>query len=52
VVDMPLNGRSIENLVMLQPGMAADQGEMGWLAPQWASDGNRGGDRSCAIGWC
>jgi hypothetical protein len=42
VVDMPLNGRSIENLVMLQPGMAADQGEMGWLAPQWASDGNRG----------
>jgi hypothetical protein len=42
LVDMPLNGRSIENLVMLQPGMAADQGEMGWLAPQWASNGNRG----------
>jgi hypothetical protein len=42
VVDMPLNGRSIDNLVMLQPGMAADNGEMGWLAPQWASNGNRG----------
>ena len=42
VVDMPLNGRSIQNLVMLQPGMAADQGRMGWLAPQWASNGNRG----------
>jgi hypothetical protein len=42
IVEMPLNGRSIQNLVMLQPGMAADQGEMGWLAPQWASNGNRG----------
>lgn len=42
VVDMPLNGRSIQNLVMLQPGMAPDTGRMGWLAPQWASNGNRG----------
>jgi hypothetical protein len=42
VTDMPLNGRSIQNLVMLQPGMAPDQGEMGWLAPQWSSNGNRG----------
>jgi Carboxypeptidase regulatory-like domain/TonB dependent receptor len=42
LVDMPLNGRSIQNLVLLQPGMAANQGRMGWLAPQWASNGNRG----------
>jgi hypothetical protein len=42
LVDMPLNGRSIENLVLLQPKMAADQRRMGWLAPQWASNGNRG----------
>jgi len=42
VANLPLNGRSIQNLVMLQPGMAQDQGEMGWLAPQWASNGNRG----------
>jgi hypothetical protein len=42
LVDMPLNGRSIQNLVLLQPGMASDQGRMGWLAPQWASNGNRG----------
>ncbi len=42
VVDMPLNGRSIQNLVMFQPGMAPDSGSMGWLAPQWISDGNRG----------
>ena len=42
VQNLPLNGRSIQNLVMLQPGMAADQGAMGWLSPQWASNGNRG----------
>ena len=39
---LPLNGRSIQNLVMLQPGMAQDVGQMGWLAPQWISNGNRG----------
>ena len=42
VESLPLNGRSIQNLVMLQPGMAQDQGNMGWLAPQWISNGNRG----------
>jgi hypothetical protein len=42
VQELPLNGRSIENLVMLQPGMAQDQGSMGWLAPQWIGNGNRG----------
>ena len=42
VENLPLNGRSIQNLVMLQPGMAADQGGMGFLSPQWASNGNRG----------
>jgi hypothetical protein len=41
VADMPLNGRSIQNLVMFQPGMAPDPGHMGWMAPQWISDGNR-----------
>lgn len=41
VADMPLNGRSIQNLVMFQAGMAPDPGHMGWLAPQWISDGNR-----------
>jgi hypothetical protein len=42
VENLPLNGRSIQNLVMLQPGMAPDQGAMGWMAPMWASNGNRG----------
>ena len=42
VEELPLNGRSIQNLVMLQPGMAQDQGGMGWQAPQWIGNGNRG----------
>jgi Carboxypeptidase regulatory-like domain/TonB dependent receptor len=42
VDSLPLNGRSIQNLVMLQPGMAQDTGTMGFLAPQWISNGNRG----------
>lgn len=42
VQTLPLNGRNIGNLVTLQPGMAQDTGSMGWLAPQWISNGNRG----------
>jgi hypothetical protein len=42
VQTLPLNGRSIGNLVMLQPGMAQDTGGMGWLSPMWISNGNRG----------
>ena len=42
VESLPLNGRSIQNLVMLQPGMAQDTGSMGWLSPMWISNGNRG----------
>ncbi len=42
VQDLPLNGRSIQNLVMLQPGMGPDSGSIGWEAPQWISNGNRG----------
>lgn len=42
VQSLPLNGRSIQNLVMLQPGMAQDTGSMGWLSPMWISNGNRG----------
>lgn len=42
VQDLPLNGRDISGLVMLQPGMAQDTGSMGWMGPQWISNGNRG----------
>jgi hypothetical protein len=42
VQTLPLNRRSIQNLVMMQPGMAQDTGSMGWMAPQWISNGNRG----------
>lgn len=42
VETLPLNGRSIQNLVMLQPGMNQNTGGMGWLSPMWISNGNRG----------
>jgi hypothetical protein len=42
VQTLPLNGRSIGNLVMMQTGMAQDTGGMGWLSPMWISNGNRG----------
>ena len=42
VQELPLNGRSIGNLVMLQAGMAQDTGRMGWFNPMWIGNGNRG----------
>jgi hypothetical protein len=42
VQDLPLNGRNIAGLVMLQPGMTGDTGGMGWMGPQWINNGNRG----------
>ena len=42
VQTLPLNGRNISTLVMMQPGMAQDTGGMGWMGPQWIANGNRG----------
>ena len=42
VETLPLNGRDISGLVMMQPGMAQDTGSMGWMGPQWIANGNRG----------
>jgi hypothetical protein len=42
VQTLPLNGREITNLVMLQPGMNMETDATGWLAPEWAGNGNRG----------
>ncbi|HLN01637.1 MAG TPA: TonB-dependent receptor [Bryobacteraceae bacterium] len=42
VQTLPLNGRNISGLVMMQPGMAQDTGGMGWMGPQWIANGNRG----------
>jgi hypothetical protein len=42
VQNLPLNGRDISGLVMMQPGVAQDSGRMGWFAPQWIGNGNRG----------
>lgn len=41
VQSLPLNGRDVSGLIMMQPGMAQDTGGMGWLRPQWISNGNR-----------
>jgi Carboxypeptidase regulatory-like domain len=42
VETLPLNGRNISGLVMMEPGMAQDTGSMGWMGPQWIANGNRG----------
>jgi carboxypeptidase family protein len=42
VQTLPLNGRAITNLVMLQPGLNFETDQTGWLAPEWAGNGNRG----------
>jgi hypothetical protein len=39
---LPLNGRAITNLVMLQPGLNLETDATGWQAPEWAGNGNRG----------
>ncbi len=39
---LPLNGRAITNLVMLQPGLNMETDATGWQAPEWAGNGNRG----------
>ncbi len=42
VQSLPLNGRAITNLVMLQPGLNMETDATGWQAPEWAGNGNRG----------
>lgn len=42
VQSLPLNGRAITNLVMLQPGLNMETDGTGWQAPEWAGNGNRG----------
>ncbi|MBV8807634.1 MAG: carboxypeptidase regulatory-like domain-containing protein [Acidobacteriaceae bacterium] len=42
VQTLPLNGRQITNLVMLQPGLNYETDQTGWMAPEWAGNGNRG----------
>jgi hypothetical protein len=42
VQSLPLNGRAITNLVMLQPGLNMETDTTGCLAPEWAGNGNRG----------
>lgn len=42
VQTLPLNGRSITNLVMMQPGINMETDMTGWISQEWAGNGNRG----------
>lgn len=42
VVNLPLNGRNIEGLMTMQPGVVGYTGNMGWMSGELAGNGNRG----------
>jgi hypothetical protein len=42
VQNLPMNGRNIENLIAIQPGVQWYGGGMGWMSGELASNGNRG----------
>ena len=41
VQNLPLNGRNISGLAMMQPGMAQDTAGTPWMGASWISNGNR-----------
>jgi Carboxypeptidase regulatory-like domain/TonB-dependent Receptor Plug Domain len=42
VENLPLNGRNINGLMTMQPGVVPSTGGMGWMSSQLVSNGNRG----------
>jgi hypothetical protein len=42
VENLPLNGRNIEGLMTMQPGIVPYTGNMGWMSGELAGNGNRG----------
>ena len=42
VENLPLNGRNIEGLMTMQPGIVPYTGGMGWMSNELAGNGNRG----------
>jgi hypothetical protein len=42
VENLPLNGRNIEGLMTMQPGVVNYTGSMGWMSNEVAGNGNRG----------
>jgi len=42
VENLPLNGRNIEGLMTMQPGIVPSTGSMGWMSSQVVGNGNRG----------
>lgn len=42
VQNLPLNGRNIEGLMTMQPGVVPSTGSMGWMSNEVVGNGNRG----------
>jgi Carboxypeptidase regulatory-like domain/TonB dependent receptor len=42
VENLPLNGRNIEGLMTMQPGIVPSTGGMGWMSSELVGNGNRG----------
>ncbi|HEV2425251.1 MAG TPA: carboxypeptidase regulatory-like domain-containing protein [Terriglobia bacterium] len=42
VENLPLNGRNIEGLMTMQPGVVPSTGGMGWMSGELVGNGNRG----------
>lgn len=42
VENLPLNGRNIEGLMTMQPGVVPSTGGMGWMSNELVGNGNRG----------
>jgi Carboxypeptidase regulatory-like domain len=42
VENLPLNGRNIEGLMTMQPGIVPSTGGMGWMSNELVGNGNRG----------
>jgi hypothetical protein len=40
--NLPLNGRNIEGLMTMQPGVVPSTGSMGWMSNELVGNGNRG----------
>jgi hypothetical protein len=50
VQTLPLNGRNISGLVLMQPGVVQNTGSMGWMAPSAAANNQTGAGQFVANG--
>lgn len=50
VQTLPLNGRNISGLILMQPGVVQNTGSMGWMAPSAAANNQTGAGQFVANG--